>query len=66
VWVYEYTFQFNKSGASDAAHHSKVWVGSADGLPRRVDTESEISGNNGNMTTTYSDYNTDIKIGPPI
>jgi outer membrane lipoprotein-sorting protein len=65
VWVYEYTFQFNKSGSSDAAHHSKVWVTAADGLPRRVDTESEISGYQGKMTTTYSDYNTDIKIEPP-
>jgi outer membrane lipoprotein-sorting protein len=66
VWVYEYTFQFNKSGASEAAHHSKVWVGSADGLPRRVETVSEISGYESKLTTTYSDYNSDIKIESPI
>ena len=66
MWVYEYTFQFDKSGSSEAAHKSKVWVATADGLPRRVDTESEVSGVATKMTTTYTDYNSDIKIAPPM
>jgi outer membrane lipoprotein-sorting protein len=66
MWVYEYTFQFDKSGSSEAAHKSKVWVATTDGLPRRVDTKSEISGVASKMTTTYTDYNREIKIEPPM
>lgn len=47
-----------------------TWVGIADGLPRKVeivaDTDFEGSPQSLKLTTTYYDYNADIKIEPPL
>ncbi len=43
---------------------SKIWVGVSDGMPRKVETGSSSSPVR--MTVTYTDYNANIGIEPPI
>ena len=54
----------------DISSRQKLWVGVADGLPRKVQTRSEatIQGNNVKTTTDaeYYDINADFEIEPPI
>ncbi len=45
---------------------SKTWVAVADGLPRKTESEGEMSGTKTRSTITFSDYNSDIRIEPPI
>lgn len=61
--VYEYTTQ-NIAGKGINSH-SKAWVSTADNLPRRVETATEINGQPSKATITYFDYNSDIHIDPP-
>jgi hypothetical protein len=46
--------------------HAKTWVAVADGLPRKSESEGEFSGVKTKTEMTVSDYNSDIKIEPPI
>jgi hypothetical protein len=62
--VYEYTM--NNAMGMNIKSHAKTWVGVADGLPRRSESESEFSGVKTRTEMTMSDYNSDIKIEPPI
>ncbi|PYP84698.1 MAG: hypothetical protein DMF61_18930 [Blastocatellia bacterium AA13] len=55
------------SGSKDAAPQvflAKIWVAASDGMPRRV--ESSSSGSPVRTVITYTDYNANIKIDPPI
>lgn len=45
---------------------SKTWVAVSDGLPRKTESEGEMSGKKTKSTITFSDYNSDIRIEPPI
>lgn len=62
--VYEYTMD-NAMGMSMKTH-SKSWVAVSDGLPRKSESESEFSGVKTKTEMTVTDYNSDIKIEPPI
>jgi hypothetical protein len=62
--VYEYTLD-NAAGVN-VKTHAKTWVAVADGLPRRSESEGEFSGVKTKTAMTISDYNSDIKIEPPI
>ncbi|MFL6212413.1 MAG: hypothetical protein ACJ74J_00810 [Blastocatellia bacterium] len=61
--VYEYTLR--KGLRPDMTNNSKVWISSADNLPRRMQNEVGIGNQISKSTITYFDYNTDIKIEPP-
>ncbi len=61
--VYEYTIR-NAMG-TDLTSHAKAWISTADHLPHRIETETEIKGKTSKATITYFDYNADIKIEPP-
>ena len=64
-----YRFKLAFSGA-EGGHDAKIWVSIPDGLPRKV--ESVYKRTSGGVTTTdtwsgvYSDYNSGIRIEPPI
>jgi hypothetical protein len=62
--VYEYTM--NNAMGMNIKSHAKTWVAVADGLPRKSESESEFSGVKTKTEMTMSDYNSDIKIEPPM
>jgi hypothetical protein len=62
--VYEYTM--NNAMGMNIKSHAKTWVAVSDGLPRKSESESEFSGVKTTTEMTMSDYNSDIKIEPPI
>lgn len=62
--IYEYTI--NNAMGINVKAHTKTWVGVADGLPRKSETESEFSGVKTKTEMTMSGYNSDIKIEAPI
>jgi hypothetical protein len=62
--VYEYTL--DNAFGSKVKSHAKTWVAVADGLPRRSESEGEFGGVKTKTEMTVSDYNSDIKIEPPI
>lgn len=61
--VYQYTLR-NVMG-TDIISHSKAWIATADSLPHRIESETQIQGKPSKATITYFDYNADIKIEPP-
>lgn len=63
VLVYEYTMT-NPAGMN-LKSTAKTWVSVADGLPRKTESESEMSGVKTKSVATLTDYNTDIKIELP-
>ncbi len=62
--VYQYTVK-NPLG-SNMTTTSKTWIAASDKLPRKMEVESEIEGKPSKTLITYSDYNSDIKIEPPM
>jgi hypothetical protein len=62
--VYEYTL--DNAFGSKVKTHAKTWVAVADGLPRKSESEGEFNGVKTKTAMTVSDYNSDIKIEPPI
>lgn len=62
--VYSYTAT-NPLGMN-VKSEAKTWVSVSDGLPRKTESESDLSGTKVRSTITYSDYNADIRIEPPI
>jgi hypothetical protein len=62
--VYEYTL--DNAFGSKVKSHAKTWVAVADGLPRKSESEGEFGGIKTKTAMTVSDYNSDIKIEPPI
>ena len=66
--VYQYTLK-NALGTG-VNSTSKTWISAADNLPRKTESESDVSVEGKvtktHTTVTYSDYNADIKIEPPI
>jgi hypothetical protein len=62
--VYEYTM--NNAMGMNIKSHAKTWVAVSDGLPRKSESESEFSGVKTKTEMTMSDYNSDIKIEPPM
>ena len=66
--VYEYTL--NGALGQDVKGTSKTWIGVTDSLPRKTESEGEINFMGKPLktktTVTFSDYNADIKIAPPM
>ncbi len=68
--VYQYTLKDLLGAGKDGV--SKQWIAATDGLPRQIESESDIDPlNTGKtihtkVTVSYFDYNTDIKIDPPM
>ncbi|HEX8163790.1 MAG TPA: hypothetical protein VF538_18120 [Pyrinomonadaceae bacterium] len=62
--VYEYTI--NNAMGMKMKSHAKTWVAVADGLPRKSESEGEFGGVKTKTEMTVSDYNSDIKIEPPV
>lgn len=61
--VYEYTL--GKVGGLAVKGVTKTWVGVADGMPRKSESDAELQGTKVKTVYTISDYNADIKIDPP-
>jgi len=67
-----FVFQHGFEGAPGlpGSSRTKTWVGVKDGFPYKIELESRVSYNGREFstktTTTYSDYNADISIEPPI
>ncbi|MGA9772527.1 MAG: hypothetical protein WBV94_26070 [Blastocatellia bacterium] len=64
VKIYQYTVK-NAFG-TNMTSTSKAWISASDNLPRRMEVEADANGKPTKMLITYSDYNTDIKIEPPM
>lgn len=64
--VYHYTFVGDKPAEASGSSGTKVWVAATDGLPRKTESESEVGGRTRKLTSNFYDYNTDIKIEPPL
>ncbi len=66
--VYEYTL--NDMLGKGSKSTAKTWLGAADSLPRKTESEGEFAFMGKPLktktTVTYSDYNADIKIAPPM
>jgi hypothetical protein len=62
--VYEYTL--DNAAGMNIKTHAKTWVAVSDGLPRKSESEGEFSGVKTTTEMIISDYNSDIKIEPPI
>lgn len=66
--VYRYSF----AGPPEAESRSdvKIWVGTDDGLPHKIEIATRVNQKgliiNFTTTTTFYDYNSEIKIEPPI
>jgi len=64
-------YQFILKGAQGQTN-GKIWISANDGLPRKIEHEGGASPNpkgdtgKSRLTVTYYDYNTNIKIEPPI
>ncbi len=60
-------YQFNLKGTKGPIP-GKIWISSADDLPRKIEHEASSQTTNSKMklTTTYYDYNTNFNISPPI
>jgi hypothetical protein len=67
---YIYQYSSNRTPDVPAEGQTKTWIGVADGLPYKVEIKSEIMAEGERLgitlTTTYRDYNTDIKVEAPI
>jgi hypothetical protein len=65
---YQHTFKNVPSEAAKVT--TKTWVGGNDGLPHKIETQTKVDYQGQaytiNATTTYYDYNAEIKIQPPI
>lgn len=61
-----YTYTLTNPAGMEGTTVTKAWVSSADDLPRKMEVEADIKGNKTKSTITYSDYNTAIKIEPPM
>ena len=64
VLVYQYKLK------GEEQHLWKMWIGSSDGLPRKNESEAETDSEGKpiktRMNVIYYDYNTNIKIEPPV
>ena len=61
-------YQFKLKGAKGLTP-GKIWISTADGLPRKVEHEASSQTNSDRkmkLSTTYSDYNANINIAPPV
>jgi hypothetical protein len=64
--VYQYTISHSKALGADLSSDTTTWVAVADGLPRKSVSDGEFAGVKSKSTTTWADYNADIKIEPPL
>ena len=60
-------YQFNLKGTKGPIP-GKIWISTADNLPRKIEHEASSQTTNSKMklTTTHYDYNTNFNISPPI
>jgi hypothetical protein len=75
--VYRHTFEGTSDGEGEGAYTlskykgvAQIWVGVNDGLPHKIEKETESEYRQAETikardTTTYYDYNADIRIEPP-
>jgi len=61
--VYEFALANQPGG--EGSGKSRVWVGTEDGLPRKVEAESVMQSRQLRSQFVYYDYNADVKIKPP-
>ena len=64
VKIYQYTVK-NAFG-TNMTSTSKAWIAASDNLPRKMEVEADVNGKPSKLLITYYDYNTDIKIVPPM
>ena len=69
--VYEFTARINVGEENSKEEvilksSGKAWVSTADGMLRKVDSENESEGAKSKSVSTYTDYNSNIKIEPPM
>lgn len=66
--VYQHTFKNLPSEAAKVT--TKTWVGVNDGLPHKTEAQTKVDYQGDtytvNVTTTYYDFNAEIKIQPPM
>jgi hypothetical protein len=62
--VYEYSLA--NLGGTGMSSTSKSWVRASDGLPLKVESTGSLNGVKTRTLITYYDFNTDIKIEPPL
>ena len=66
--VYQYTL--NDMMGKGSKSNAKTWLGATDSLPRRTESEAEFDFMGKPLKTkttiTYTDYNADIRIAPPM
>lgn len=65
-----YQYSFVASPEVPIRIQAKIWVGEQEGLPYQIETGARVNHKglkfNFKTTTTYSDYNSDIKIEAPL
>jgi hypothetical protein len=61
-----YTYQTDNAMGMKVKSDSKMWVSPTDHLPRRIESEGEYAGMRSRTTITYSNFNADLKIEPPL
>jgi hypothetical protein len=69
--TYQYTIKDLLGPGKDAV--SKIWIGATDNLEHQMESESDVESTftageitHTKTTVTYYDYNTNIKIEPPM
>ena len=61
-----YQYKQDKAFGTNIKSDSKIWVSAADGLPRRMEVEGEMNSKKTKTVITYSDFNGEVKIEPPM
>ena len=61
-----YQYKQDKAFGTNIKSDSKIWVSAVDGLPRRMEVEGEMNSKKTKTVITYSDFNGEAKIEPPM
>lgn len=61
-----YQYKQDKAFGTNIKTDSKIWVSAVDGLPRRMEVEGDMNAKKTKTVITYSDFNGEVKIEPPM
>jgi hypothetical protein len=61
-----YQYKQDKAFGTNIKSDFKIWVSAVDGLPRRMEVEGEMNSKKTKTVITYSDFNGEVKIEPPM